>query len=449
MQMANQGFFRGEFNEGEWPKPMITVLRDSAAQVGIEIDPRTVINEGDDWMVTPPVNKSVRSVWSAIAAAHAGNFYITPEDKLLLVSPKAVGTTNLQVECSEDGYELLGDGVTVDQVTLKINSDVGFSSGESGVNNIEINCPYANQVVVDYVKEVLSGVLYYPLKASDLWIDPAVELHDSCWVLGSEMLLTTWSKLDTSYRLICSADGSADSMDEPDSEYGFEDTPVNQLRAQSKQFVADAMNGLDQEEIFNRLTNDGKAQGIYLQDGQLYHNASFINTGTLLATLIKAGILQSVNGYFRFDLNTGEATIGGYATEQDLENLAGEVTQQEGKLSEVKQDLITIKTKSGDLEVTIQELVANGVSKVVTSTGYTFKEDGLRIKKAGEEMENKLDHTGMYVTRSGEIMLQANNKGVIATDVTVRNYLIVGDHSRIENYNDGKDSNRTAIFYLA
>lgn len=449
MQMANQGFFQGEFNEGEWPKPMITVLRDSAAQVGIEIDPRTVINEGDDWMVTPPVNKSVRSVWSAIAAAHAGNFYITPEDKLLLVSPKAVGTTNLQVECSEDGYELLGDGVTVDQVTLKINSDVGFSSGESGVNNIEINCPYANQVVVDYVKGVLSGVLYYPLKASDLWIDPAVELHDSCWVLGSERLLTTWSKLDTSYRLICSTDGSADGMDEPDSEYGFEDTPVNQLRAQSKQLVADAMNGLDQEAIFNKLTNDGKAQGIYLQDGQLYHNASFMNTGTLLATLIKTGMLQSPNGHFRFDLDTGEATIGGYATEQDLENLVGEVTQQEGKLSEVKQDLITIKTKSGDLEVTIQELVANGVSKVVTSTGYTFKEDGLRIKKAGEEMENKLDHTGMYVTRSGEIMLQANNKGVIATDVTVRNYLIVGDHSRIENYNDGKDSNRTAIFYLA
>jgi hypothetical protein len=88
MQMANQGFFQGEFNEGEWPKPMITVLRDSAAQVGIEIDPRTVINEGDDWMVTPPVNKSVRSVWSAIAAAHAGNFYITPENRLLLVSPK-------------------------------------------------------------------------------------------------------------------------------------------------------------------------------------------------------------------------------------------------------------------------------------------------------------------------------------------------------------------------
>ena len=109
----------------------------------------------------------------------------------------------------------------------------------------------------------------------------------------------------------------------------------------------------------------------------------------------------------------------------------------------------TASAESGDLALTVQGLIDNGVDKVTTSTGYTFKEDGLRIKKTGEEMENKLDHTGMYVYRASEVMLQANNEGVIATDVTVRNYLIIGSNSRIEDYNDGRESNRTAIFHLS
>jgi len=40
--------------------------------------------------------------------------------------------------------------------------------------------------------------------------------------------------------------------------------------------------------------------------------------------------------------------------------------------------------------------------------------------------------------------LQANDKGVVAADVTVRNYLIMGSHARFEDYGAG----RTACFWL-
>ena len=292
-------------------------------------------------------------------------------------------------------------------------------------------------------------MLYYPVRASDLWVDPAIEMHDTCCVLGTDQVLTTWSSLDTSYRLICSAKGEADTMAEPDSEYGFEDTPINQLRAQSKQYAIDALNGLSQEEVFNKLTNNGEAQGIYIQDGQLFINASYLQSGTLVADLIKAGILQSTNGSFRLNLETGEVIIGGYTSSQDFENLGNTVSQQGSEVDSIKQNLITIQTASGNLAITVQSLVDNGVDKVTTATGYTFKEDGLRIHKVGEEMENKLDHSGMYVTRSGETILQANHQGVIATDVTVRNYLVIGNNSRVEDYNDGRERNRTAIFHLS
>lgn len=51
------------------------------------------------------------------------------------------------------------------------------------------------------------------------------------------------------------------------------------------------MNSLTQQEIFNRLTNGGAEQGIYLENGKLYINGTYLKTGTLDADLIKTGSL--------------------------------------------------------------------------------------------------------------------------------------------------------------
>lgn len=44
-----------------------------------------------------------------------------------------------------------------------------------------------------------------------------------------------------------------------------------------------------QEEIFNRLTNYGQIRGIYMQDGQLYVNATYILVGTMSADRVRGG----------------------------------------------------------------------------------------------------------------------------------------------------------------
>lgn len=49
---------------------------------------------------------------------------------------------------------------------------------------------------------------------------------------------------------------------------------------------------LTQEAIFNKLTNNGQTQGIYLNGGHVYLNASYMQTGSLSADLIKAGRIQ-------------------------------------------------------------------------------------------------------------------------------------------------------------
>ena len=51
-------------------------------------------------------------------------------------------------------------------------------------------------------------------------------------------------------------------------------------------------NSLNQQGVFNRLTNNGQIQGIYLSNGLLYVNATYIGTGTLSADRISAGSIS-------------------------------------------------------------------------------------------------------------------------------------------------------------
>lgn len=128
----------------------------------------------------------------------------------------------------------------------------------------------------------------------------------------------------------------------------------------------------------------------------------------------------------------------------NVNGINAKVSQQESSIDGLKTQTSTLQQTASDISIQVQNIIDNGVDKVTTVTGYTFNDDGLKITKSGQEIENLLDNTGMYVTRSGETILQANNTGVTATDVTVRNYLIIGTHARFEDYGDS----RTACFYL-
>lgn len=73
----------------------------------------------------------------------------------------------------------------------------------------------------------------------------------------------------------------------------------------AKEEVDEKVNALDQKltqnEIFLRLTNNGKAQGLYLgPDGELYINASYVS----------AGVLSSQDGTLQIDLENGRMNIG-------------------------------------------------------------------------------------------------------------------------------------------
>lgn len=115
---------------------------------------------------------------------------------------------------------------------------------------------------------------------------------------------------------------------------------------------------------------------------------------------------------------------------------------------EIKETATSLSRDTEKIEMKVIETIRrDGVDSVTTTTGYRLDAEGLNISKSGEEMTNLLDNTGMYVKRSGDDILTANNKGVTAVNLHAKTYLIIGSgegRSRLEDYG----SNRTGVFWV-
>lgn len=113
----------------------------------------------------------------------------------------------------------------------------------------------------------------------------------------------------------------------------------------------------------------------------------------------------------------------------------------------IVQEQVNLVMTSDDVKIEIQNQLINGTTKVSTSTGYTFDEEGLNISKSDSEMKTLITEDGMKVFKNDETMLTADNQGVDAKNLTATTYLIIGKNSRMENYTEN-GSTRTAVFWI-
>ena len=85
-------------------------------------------------------------------------------------------------------------------------------------------------------------------------------------------------------------------------------------KAAAQAYVDALDESLGQRSIFDRLTNNGQTQGIYLSGGLLYLNATYMRTGVLDAALVKAGRLTDKKGLNFWDMDTGEFSLSAQST---------------------------------------------------------------------------------------------------------------------------------------
>lgn len=104
------------------------------------------------------------------------------------------------------------------------------------------------------------------------------------------------------------------------------------------------------------------------------------------------------------------------------------------KLAEKVQTAVTAENVS----IAVQQELANGVSSVTTTTGFTFDADGLTVEKSGSEMSTQISEDGMKVYRDNTAVLTANNTGVNATNLYATTFIILGETTRFEKYGVGR-----------
>lgn len=132
----------------------------------------------------------------------------------------------------------------------------------------------------------------------------------------------------------------------------------------------------------------------------------------------------------------------------NLEGISGQVAAQSGETTRLRQSISQIDQKADSISATVSQVVENGVSRVENAFGVTLDGSSFTIHREDSQVTNRLNEQGMYVLRAEgsdweTAMLRADADGVLATDVTVGNYLKVGDHTRFESYGTG----RTACYY--
>ena len=133
--------------------------------------------------------------------------------------------------------------------------------------------------------------------------DPPYDVGD-LWYTGAEVLVCEKPK----------AEGEAYDA----GDWGKKDNYTN------KDEVIDAVDKkLTQEDIFNRLTNNGESQGMFIEDGNVYFNATYIKSGEINSDLIKTGKISSKDGSVYFDLDNSviHTTDGKFITTLDKNSI--------------------------------------------------------------------------------------------------------------------------------
>lgn len=131
---------------------------------------------------------------------------------------------------------------------------------------------------------------------------------------------------------------------------------ANQSAADASGAVATLDGSLDQQSIFNRLTNNGQAQGIYISNGQLYVSASYILSG-----ILRLGGVNNGNGVLNI-LNSSGQVVGTWDNTGLSVNNGAFSVDTSGKLTAGNSELSGSLTCSGTYGATPGEVIIQGGS---------------------------------------------------------------------------------------
>lgn len=228
---------------------------------------------------------------------------------------------------------------------------------------------------------------------------------------------------------------------------------TNALDMQGVAIVRDVDN-LTQEEVFNILTNNGALQGIYMQDGKLYINGTYIKGGIISGQTIEGGSFTTYsNGYIASKLKGSGLKLYDWAGDRSLVGALGSIHNNDTNRGHVAlysdaNSAVTIGYTTGNPDEGSVEVIPvfsfnpekpNSTPYIINTVSGTIFSDNL---SGGITVENGLI-TGwsMHAVKDNTLsvivgMSWANGSitSITFADVQIKNGLISSWSTRTENY---------------
>lgn len=338
-----------------------------------------------------------------------------------------------------DSYQV----AKIDTVQLRLaDSEYGtlWPEAAEGANAYVISGNYLITEITNDLKPYLQVIQQ---EVGDLTYTPCTVTVPACLdIRAGQTVKVTDVKGNTITTIVMTKTqkGQKDTIESTGSYRRDSPTAVNNQKASDSELeqYADsaamaAVNNQTQEDIFNKLTNNGAIKGVFIgEDGEMYINASYIvsgilnadliKSGTLNADLIKAGILQSEDGEsFILDLINNTFSMRG----------TGRFTSPDGKsYITIEGDVFVLYAQDGESEE-FKPIARIGFTE--DSEGYDYPyillgnstdsgENGL-IKKFGD---------GLFIGNSeslyadGKFVPGAESNGFFINTTTGKAYAVRG-----------------------
>ena len=233
----------------------------------------------------------------------------------------------LEIETTARVTELTYDCINRRNQKIKLGkfSKTAFDSQFDTEHKIESIIAPDGSVMAEKVQGILNGI-YTQLKLQSTVakkvngraftvedLDPDSDLF-GCMTWGTQGLQLAvrrtadgrdwdWTTAITAHGIFAGAIIAGVLADKTGKNYWNLDTGEFRLSAEAfkvddqtvEDYVNGKINGMTQEEIFNILTNNQKNQGIYLKDGLLYINGSYVKSGKVKGEYIDARNLTVTN----------------------------------------------------------------------------------------------------------------------------------------------------------
>lgn len=136
MLKTSQAMVDDEDDESEWPKSMAAVVQEIAYRIGTPIDPRTRINRGLNYMVPFPKGYTMQQVLGWIGACNGGNWTITDEGALRLVTLTAPPTETYHIVDESFNDIVTGDGFSLAWKLSSGSEEIQTPEVGSGVGSL-------------------------------------------------------------------------------------------------------------------------------------------------------------------------------------------------------------------------------------------------------------------------------------------------------------------------